>query len=177
VLLYISYNTTSRSVKKAILRIILESTEYPQSQFLLIPTLQYATMESAKEAISKFTSRHGHTTEVDETVSRPVTSETVKPTRHENITQAVDRETHQHHHHTTVQPLSHQEMLPEKHSHNQLPVEKREFHHGNDSETRERLQTEAAKFKDTSRTHETHHTEAALPTAQGEHVHHHVHET
>ena len=134
-------------------------------------------MESAKEAISKFTGRHGHTTEVDESVNRPVTSETVKPTRHENITEAVDRETHQHHHHTTVQPLSHQEVLPEKHSHKQVPVEEREFHHGNDSETQERLQREAAKFQDTSRTHETHHTQAANPAVQGEHVHHHVHET
>lgn len=53
-----------------------------------------AIMESAKEAISKLTSRHGHTTEVDERVNPSVTSETVKPTRHENITEAVDREVH-----------------------------------------------------------------------------------
>lgn len=134
-------------------------------------------MESAKAAVSKFTGRHGHHTDVEELVNPAVTSETVKPTRHENITQAVDREVHQHHHHTTVQPLQHQEVLPEKHSHNMIPVEHREFHHDNENETKERLAREAAKFKDTTSTVETHHTQAALPTATGEHVHHHVHET
>jgi hypothetical protein len=134
-------------------------------------------MEAAKAAVSKFTGRHGHHTDVEEIVNPAVTSETVKPTRHENITQAVDREVHQHHHHTTVQPLQHQEILPEKHSHNMIPVEHREFHHDNESETKERLQLEAAKFKNTTMTHETHHTVAALPAATGEHVHHQVHET
>jgi len=134
-------------------------------------------MDAAKAAVSKFTGRHGHHTDVEEVVNPSVTSETVKPTRHENITQAVDREVHQHHHHTTVQPLQHQEVLPEKHAHNMVPVEHREFHHDNESETKERLAREAAKFKDTTTTHQTQHTQAALPVAVGEHVHHHVHET
>lgn len=50
-------------------------------------------MESAKAAVSKFLGKAGHhDTTVEETVQPAVTSETVKPTQHENIAQAVDRE-------------------------------------------------------------------------------------
>lgn len=135
-------------------------------------------MESAKAAVSNLLRKAGHhDTTVDEIVQPAVTSETVKPTRHENVTQAVDREVHQDHYHTTVQPLQHQEVLPEKHVHNQVPVEEREFHHGNEAETSQRLAAEAAKFKDTTTTAATQQTQSDLPVATGEHVHHHVHET
>jgi hypothetical protein len=53
----------------------------------------------------------------------------------------------------------------------------KEFHHGNDHENRQRLEREAAQFKNTTHTHETRHTTAAAPRVEGEHVHHHVHET
>lgn len=134
-------------------------------------------MEAAKAAVSKLTSRQGHKTEVNEVVNPAVTSETIKPHRHEEVTQAVDREVHQDHYHTTVQPISHQERLPEKHTHNMLPTEHREIHHGNDHETKSRVSAELGQFKDHSITHETRHTQAAAPTVTGEHVHHHVHET
>ena len=134
-------------------------------------------MEAAKAAVSKFTSNRGHHTTVEESVQPAVTRETIKPHRHEEATQAVDREVHQHHHHTTVQPLQHQEILPEKHVHNVLPTENREFHHGNEHETKQKLAADLGHFKDHSRTEQTHHTQAAAPTVTGERVHHHVHET
>jgi hypothetical protein len=134
-------------------------------------------MEAAKAAVSKFTSNKGHKTTVEENVNPAITHEAVKPHRHEEQTQAVDREVHQHHYHTTVQPLTHQERLPEQHAHNILPTEHREFHHDDESATKEKLQADLARFKDSSVTHETHHTSAAAPTVTGEHVHHHVHET
>lgn len=59
-------------------------------------------MEAAKAFISKHTGRTGHRTDVEEIVNPAVTWETVKPHRHEVITEAVDREVHQHHYHTTV---------------------------------------------------------------------------
>lgn len=134
-------------------------------------------MEAAKAAVSKFTGNRGHQTSVEETVSPAVTHDAIKPHRHEESTQAIDREVHQHHYHTTVQPLSHQETLPEKHTHNLLPTEHREFHHDDEPSTKEKLAAELAQFKDHSVTHETHHTQAAAPSVTGEHVHHHVHET
>jgi hypothetical protein len=149
----------------------LKSLIGPVSQLISIE------MDAAKAAISKFTSKRGHHTTVEENVQPAVTQETIKPHRHEEATQAVDREVHQHHYHTTVQPLTHQEQLSEKHTHNILPTERREFHHGNEQETKQRLETELGHFKDSSRIEETRYTTAAAPTAIGEHVHHHVHET
>lgn len=70
------------------------------------------TMEKAKQAVSNFISGDGHhKTTVHEDVNRPVTEEQVHTHRHENVTTAVDREVHQDHHHTTVQPVKAQETL------------------------------------------------------------------
>merc|ERR1711939_633712 len=144
-------------------------------------TLRYprntVTMEAARAAVNKITGQRGHHTTVEESVGPAVTQETIKPHRHEEATQAVDREVHQHHYHTTVQPLQHQERLPEKHTHNILPAEEREFHHDNKQDTEQRLASEVGHFKDHKRVEQTHHTQAAAPTVTGEHVHHHVHET
>merc|ERR1711939_740965 len=136
-----------------------------------------ATMEAARAAVNKITGQRGHHTTVEESVNPAVVQETIKPHRHEEATQAVDREVHQHHYHTTVQPLQHQERLPEKHTHNILPAEEREFHHDNKQDTEQRLTSEMAHFKDHKRVEQTHHTQAAAPTVTGEHVHHPVHET
>lgn len=134
-------------------------------------------MDKAKQAVSNFTSHKGHDTTVDESVSRPVTREQVKPTRHEELTEAVDREVHQDHYHTTVQPVQHQEVLPEQHSHQMGAVQEKSFEHGDRERTQQRIQEEAAQFRNTSTTHNTQHTTSAAAAVAGEHTHHHVHET
>jgi len=134
-------------------------------------------MDAARAAVQKLTGNRGHHTTVEEHVQPAVVHETIKPHRHEEATQAVDREVHQDHFHTTVQPLTHQEVLPEKHTHNILPVEHREFNHENEQQTKERIAADLAKFKDYSTTEHTTRTQAVAPTVTGEHVHHHVHET
>lgn len=69
-------------------------------------------MEKAKSAVSSFLSNDGkHKTTVDEDVRGHVTHETVKPHQHESVTTAVDREVHQDHHHTTIQPIAAKEVL------------------------------------------------------------------
>ena len=133
-------------------------------------------MDAAKRAIAEHTSQRGHTTDVDEIVHTGITSETIKPHRHEETTQAVNREVHQHHHHTTVQPISHKEVLPEKHSHNLLPVVSSEHIHGDPKEHESRLASMKAAFKDSSVTHEHTHSASTVQPVVGEHVHHHVHE-
>jgi hypothetical protein len=134
-------------------------------------------MDKAKQAVSGFLSKSGHhDTTVHEKVAPAVTNETVTPTRHENLTTAIDKEVHQDHYHTSVQPVHHSEVLPEQHHHNLAAVEHREHHHGNKDEVAQRLQQEQAQFKDQSVRSETKHTQAAAPTVAGEHVHHHVHE-
>jgi hypothetical protein len=101
----------------------------------------------------------------------------VTRTQHENTQEAVDREVHQHHHHTTVQPVHDKEVLPEKHIHQAANTEHREFHHGNDSNIKERLATEAAQFKNTRTVGDVQHSTSMAPVAGSEHHHHHVHET
>ena len=135
-------------------------------------------MEKAKAAVKSFTSKHGETTDVHESVRAPVTDQHIKPTRTEEVTTAVDREVHRDHHHTTIQPLQHREVLPESHTHNIVDTEHREFRdQNNDSSIKQKLEAETAQFRDNSVTHETQHTQASGGTVQGEHIHHHVHET
>ena len=70
------------------------------------------TMEKAKQAVSSFLSNDGkHRTTVDEDVKPHVTQEHVMPHQHEQVTTALDKEVHQEHHHTTVQPITHKETL------------------------------------------------------------------
>lgn len=133
-------------------------------------------MDAAKAAISKLTSNKGHQTTVDETVHGGVINETVKPQRHEETTQAIDREVHQDHYHTTVQPLQDQQVLPEKHTHNQLPTENREFCH-DDGHIKQQITADLGRFQDTQTVEQTRHSNATAPSVTGEHVHHHVHET
>jgi len=135
-------------------------------------------MNNAKAAVKDFLHKDGkHDTTVHESVNSHVTNETVKPTQHHEHTQAVDKEIHQHHHDTTVQPIHDRQVLPEKHVHEAAPVEHREFRHGNDDHIKQKLSTEAAQFKDTHQTHETTHTKVDAPIMGSEHHHHHVHET
>jgi len=135
-------------------------------------------MDKAKAAVSSFLSKDGkHDTTVHESINPAVKNEHVTRTEHEETQTLVDREIHQHHHHTTVQPVKDREVLPEKHSHNVVGVEHRQIQHGNDNHVKQRLEAEAAQFKDTREVGETKHTASVAPVVAGEHVHHHVHET
>lgn len=133
-------------------------------------------MEKAKQAVGSFLSHDGkHKTTVDEDIRPQITEEQIRPHQHENVTTAVDKDIHQDHHHTTVQPLKAKEVLPEQHTHNVLPTEHKTFKHGNEQELRDTLARDAAKYKDTSVTHGTTHSNSGTAVS-GEHIHHHVHE-
>jgi len=135
-------------------------------------------MDKAKSAVSEFMHKSGkHDTTVHENVAPAVTQETVQGKRHENTTTAVDREIHKDHHHTSVQPIQHQEVLPETHEHKTHGVHHTTHHHGNDDKTESRLARERAQFKDTTVNAPTIESRSEQPTVAGEHVHHHVHET
>lgn len=90
---------------------------------------------------------------------------------------AVDREVHQDHYHTSVQPVHHQETLPEDHQHNAVPIEHRSFEHDNSDNVTRRLEEERAQFKDSQQHVEGERTSSHAPALTGEHKHHHVHET
>jgi hypothetical protein len=130
-------------------------------------------MDKAKAAVSNFLSRDGkHETTVHETVNPAIENERVLRTEQENVQKAVDREVHQDHYHTSVQPVRHKEVLPESHTHNIVGVEEREFRHGSDEHVRERLENERAQFKSTREVGDVQHTTAEAPTVACEHIHH-----
>ncbi|KAH8594443.1 hypothetical protein B0O99DRAFT_711775 [Bisporella sp. PMI_857] len=134
-------------------------------------------MDKAKAAVSNFLNRDGkHDTTVHETVGPAITNEKIHRTQHDEAQTVIDREVHQDHYHTSIQPIHHKEVLPEEHTHNLVGVEHRKINHGNDEHVRKRLEAEKSQFKDTREVSEIHHTKSAAATVVGEHVHHHVHE-
>ncbi|TVY13772.1 hypothetical protein LARI1_G007928 [Lachnellula arida] len=134
-------------------------------------------MDKAKAKIGNFLSKDGkHETTVHETINPAVQNEHVTRTQHNEQTKAVDREVHQDHHHTSVQPIQDREVLPEQHSHQMAGIEHRNITHGTDEHAKSRLAAEQAQFKNTREVGETQRTNAQGETIAGEHVHHHVHE-
>lgn len=135
-------------------------------------------MQAAKDAVKSFTSKHGHhDTTVHEKVAPAVQNETVTKHQEERVQTAIDKEVHQDHYHTSVQPVKDSEVLPEQHHHQMAGVEHRKFEHDDHNAVQDKLAREQAQFKNTSQRVEGHTTSKAEPTAAGEHVHHHVHET
>ncbi|KAI5460477.1 allergen [Mariannaea sp. PMI_226] len=133
-------------------------------------------MEKAKQAVANFISSDGkHKTTVDQDVRGDITEENIHPHQHENVTTAIKKDVHQDHHQTIVQPYEAKETLPEKHTHNALPVEHKTIQHGNEADLRENLKRDAAKYKDTTTTHDTTHSTTTAPVVTGERTHHHVH--
>ena len=115
-------------------------------------------------------------THILKSINPAVQNEHVTRTQHNKQTTAVDREVHQDHHHTSVQPIADREVLPEQHSHQMAGVEHRNIKHGSNDHAMSRLAAEQAQFKNTRSVGETQHIASANPTIAGEHVHHHVHE-
>lgn len=135
-------------------------------------------MDRAKAEINKFMSHTGHhNTEVEKQAAPAVTYETVKPTRHEEVTTAVNKEVYQDHYHRVVQPVHDREILPEQHHHNATSVVRREFDHRDHEATERALKAESGQLRDHRVVADTTHTQSKAPVVQGEQVHHHVHET
>ncbi|KAG6039420.1 hypothetical protein E4U41_002662 [Claviceps citrina] len=133
-------------------------------------------MEKAKHAVSSFLSHDGkHKTTVDQSSREAVVDEHVRPKQHEEVTTAVDREVHQDHHQTIVQPIKDREVLPEKHTQNVLPTEHKTVEHGHQENVEAALKRDEARFKNTTTAHETERTTSAAPVVASERIHHHVH--
>ncbi|KAL9529315.1 hypothetical protein SMMN14_07396 [Sphaerulina musiva] len=134
-------------------------------------------MEEARHAIEAFLARNGHhDTTVHETVAPAVTHELVTRTEHRNLTRAVDREIHQDHYHTSVQPIT-QEERSEEQNHNVVQdVEEQNFEYGDPEDTSRRLAELDAEYQNSREEVIAESTTTELPTIEGLHVHHHVHE-
>ena len=112
-----------------------------------------------------------------EKVAPAVVHETIEPTQHEDVQTVVDKEIHQDHYHTSVQPIADKVILPEQHTHNLVAVEERTVEHGDKRDVEARLAAEAGKFQNERIVTAAEHTHSVAPVIAGEHIHHHVHET
>ncbi|KAF3942289.1 hypothetical protein ABW19_dt0204689 [Dactylella cylindrospora] len=133
-------------------------------------------MQAAKHVVSEFL-HHGkkHTVDVNRETKPAVLHEKVTKRKHENVTHAVDREIHQHHHQIHVQPVTDKVVENEKHHHNLVPVEHRSHYHGKDREIATKLAHEHERFRDEQQVLPVEATSSSNVVV-GEHVHHHVHD-
>lgn len=103
----------------------------------------------------------------------------MQPEKHEKIYRPVDKEVHQEHHHTTVQPVKDREVRPEKHVHEQEGPRRKHIKRSGSDHVRNKVESERIALGLTENEREigeTHHTVEEAPTIEGEHVHHHIHE-
>jgi len=132
-------------------------------------------MNAAKTAVKEFLhSGNHHTVDIDQETKPAVVHERVAQKQHEDITTAIDREVHQHHHQIHVQPIQDQVVLEEKHHHNIIPIEHKQHHHGKTAEVEQTLLSQG-KFRDEREVMPVESTSGST-TVVGEHVHHHIHD-
>jgi hypothetical protein len=136
-------------------------------------------MNAAKEAAKNFLHRDKkHDTEVREAFKPAVTKETIVPIEKVEEVVAVDREIHQDHYQTRIQPIEDKVYAPEKHQHVVAPVIHREHHEGshNPDLVKQKLNSEIEQLKSTTTVLPTTKTKTEAGVLQAEHVHHHVYE-
>ncbi|CAN8105533.1 unnamed protein product [Discula destructiva] len=137
-------------------------------------------MNQAEKVVDEHLAKDGEeTTTVHQHAMPAVEHEYVQKEQKEKEHVAIDRERHQDHYHTKVQPIQDKEILPEQHHHVREGSEKREFHHGDDQEAERRLEDEAEDLGVHTNQREvgaTHVTEDKGEVVEGEHIHHHVYE-
>lgn len=114
-----------------------------------------------------------------------ITKETDAPVEHkhvheeheEKVQKVVEKERHQDHYHTTVQPLQDKEVRPEQHEYKEAATREKTFNHEDDAATQAKLAEEKARFESTKSASKNE-TKTDEGTVVGdEHVHHHFHET
>jgi len=116
--------------------------------------------------------------DVDKTVDSevaPAVEHTHVKKEHETREQTfVEKEKHQDHYHTTIQPLKDSEVLPERHDYVQ-ETEQRSTNN-DDGTAKATAEADRAGFESTSEQKQSE-SKTEEPTQEKEHVHHHLHET
>ncbi len=114
---------------------------------------------------------------VDKEVAPAVEHETVTKEHEEREKTVIDKERHQDHYHTTIQPALDREVLPEQHNYEDTETQVKHVEH-DDGAVKAKADDRNANFENTTAEGETIERKAVEPTAvAGEEVHHHLHET
>ncbi|KAI8948028.1 hypothetical protein F4801DRAFT_474416 [Xylaria longipes] len=116
------------------------------------------------------------TTSVTKETAPAVEHETIHKKHEQREQKMVDRERHQDHYKTTVQPLKEREVMPEKHQHEQANIQHREINR-NQGDAKAMHERKQAQFKDISKEAGTHRETIQEPTMTSERTYHHLHET
>lgn len=136
------------------------------------------TAANSNSSTSSAPASADHDVAVDTTVDSevaPAVEHTHVKKQHETREQTfVEKEKHQDHYHTTIQPLKDSEVLPEKHDYDQ---ETKTRNINNDDNTaKAKAEADRSGFKSTSEEKQFE-SKTKEPTEVAEHVHHHLHET
>lgn len=146
-------------------------------------------MENAANAVNKLFAKDpvpdqpeeekvATSSDADETVESqvaPAVEHTHIKKQHETREQTfVEKEKHQDHYHTTIQPLKDSEILPEEHEHTQETVQRST--NNDDGAAKVQAEADRAGFESTSEQKESE-LKTREPTQVEENVHHHFHET
>ncbi|KAI1844175.1 hypothetical protein JX266_009659 [Neoarthrinium moseri] len=129
---------------------------------------------AAKKVHQTVESHHDGTT-VQKEKAAAVVHEDVKAHEHEKVDTVVDKDVHQDHYRTTIQPIQDKNVLATKHEYRENEAE-RDIDH-RDNKAKEQAKREAAKFHNEKIVEDTTHSKERAPTKKEEHIHHHIHET
>lgn len=116
--------------------------------------------------------------DVDREVAPAVEHETVYRQHEDREQTVIDRERHQDHYHTTVQPLKDREVEPEVHDQKVAPIEDRTIDKDtNVAGVQASVDADRSGFRNTSTEGQTWESKTKEDTLVHENVHHHYHET
>jgi len=114
-------------------------------------------------------------TTVEKDVAPAVEHETVTEDHKQEETTVIEKEKHQDHYHTTVQPLKDREVLPEQHDYEESSKERNINRDTGDAKAQNEAQL--AQFQNTSEQAATKESKTKEAVVGGDHIHHHFHET
>ncbi|KAI4722837.1 hypothetical protein E4T48_01029 [Aureobasidium sp. EXF-10727] len=142
-----------------------------------VKTAQVDTKAEVASAVDTAATGEKDTT-VDQTIAPAVEHETIKHEHETREQKVVDRERHQDHYHTTIQPLKDQQVDETKHTTEVDATQERQINKDKQGDqVKAKVAADQAAFKDTTVEAATEETKTAEPTAVAESVHHHLHET
>lgn len=98
-----------------------------------------------------------------------VMHEDAKSHEHERVDTVVDKEVHQDHYHTTIQPVKDRKVLPTEHVYQENEAEEEIDHR--DNTAKKQAKKEAAKIHNEKKVEDTTHSKEYAPTKEHEHIH------
>lgn len=110
-------------------------------------------------------------------VNPAVEHETIKREHETKEDTVIDKERHQHHYHTSVQPLKDREVLPTQHDEEVAPLKVQEFDHDDGKNIPADVDARNAEFQSKTEEGQTFESTTQTEKVAGDQVHHHLHET